>query len=106
MTLAGFDVAQEQIEDICRRYQVVEMAIFGSAARGDARPGSDVDILVEFAPGVVHGWGYFELEQELARVFGRRVDLATKKWLKPKVRDEILRDARVVYAASELRITE
>ena len=56
MTLAGFDVAQEHIEDICRRYQIVEMAIFGSAARGEAGPDSDVDILVEFAPGVVRGW--------------------------------------------------
>ncbi|MBK5291572.1 MAG: nucleotidyltransferase family protein [Acidobacteriia bacterium] len=100
MTLAsGLDIPSEAIAEICRRYHIVEMAVFGSTARGDRRPDSDIDVLVEFEPGVVWGWDYFGLEQELAQIFGRPVDLATKKWLKPKVRAEILRDARVVYAA-------
>lgn len=100
MTLAsGLEIPSEKIAEICRRYQIVEMAVFGSSARGDIRPDSDVDILVEFAPGVVWGWDYFGLEQELAHVLGRPVDLATKKWLKPKVRAEILGDARIIYAA-------
>ena len=50
------------------------------------RPDSDVDVLVEFFPGVVHGWDYFGTEDELAQLFGRRVDLATTKWLKPGIR--------------------
>ena len=54
---------------------------------------------MEFEPGVAWGWDYFGLEQELAALLGRPVDLATKKWLKPRVRAEILRDARVIYAA-------
>ena len=100
MTLgSGLEIEQERLEEVCRRYQIVELAIFGSAARGDARTDSDVDVLVEFAPGVVRGWDYFQLEQELAQIFGRPVDLATKKWLKPNVRAEVLKDARVVYAA-------
>jgi len=100
MTLAsGLDIPQDKIERICRRYHIVEMAVFGSAARGDAGPDSDIDVLVEFAPNVVWGWDYFALERELAELFGRPVDLATKKWLKPNVRAEILRDARVIYAA-------
>ena len=100
MTLgAGLEIPSEKIEEICRRHHIVEMAIFGSAARGEMRPDSDIDVLVEFEPGVVYGWAYFGLELELAEVFGRRVDLATKKWLKPRVRDEVLLDARVVYAA-------
>jgi predicted nucleotidyltransferase len=100
MTLtSGLEIPSEKIAEICRRYHIVEMAVFGSTARGDRRPDSDIDVLVEFEPGVVWGWDYFGLEQELAQIFGRPVDLATKKWLKPKVRDEILRDARVVYAA-------
>lgn len=100
MTLAsGLEIPSEKIAEICRRYQIVEMAVFGSTARGDMRPDSDVDILVEFAPGVAWGWDYFGLEQELAQVLGRPVDLATKKWLKPKVRAEILDDARIIYAA-------
>ena len=95
----GFDFPSEQIAALCRRYHIVELAVFGSTARGDRRPDSDVDILVEFEPGVAWGWDYFGLEQELAKIFGRPVDLATKKWLKPNVRAEILRDTRVVYAA-------
>ena len=95
----GFEIPSEKIAEICRRHHIVEMAIFGSAARGEMRPDSDIDVLVEFEPGVVYGWEYFGLELELAEVFGRRVDLATKKWLKPRVRDEVLLDARVVYAA-------
>ena len=94
-----FNLPTEQIAELCRRYRIVELAVFGSTARGDRRPDSDVDVLVEFEPGVAYGWDYFGLEQELAAVFGRPVDLATKKWLKPKVRAEILRDARVIYAA-------
>ena len=66
---------------------------------GEMRPDSDIDVLVEFEPGTVYGLGYFGIEMELAEIFGRPVDLATKKWLKPKVRAEILRDSRVVYAA-------
>lgn len=100
MTLApGLEIPAEKIADVCRRYHIIEMAIFGSTARGDRRSDSDVDVLVEFEPGVVWGWDYFGLEQELAEIFGRPVDLATKKWLKPKVRAEVLRDLRVIYAA-------
>ena len=100
MTLApGLEVEKEKIEEICRRHRIKELAIFGSAARGELRPDSDVDVLVEFEPDAVYGLEYFGIEIELSELFGRRVDLATKKWLKPKVRSEILREARVVYAA-------
>lgn len=100
MVLAsGIDIPAERIADICRRYGIREMAVFGSAARGEMSPESDVDVLVEFTPGVVHGWGYFGIESELAEVFGRKVDLATKKWLRPRVRERILPEAHVIYAA-------
>ena len=100
MTLApGLEVEKEKIEEICRRHRIKELAIFGSAARGELRPDSDVDVFVEFEPDAVYGLEYFGIEIELSELFGRRVDLATKKWLKPKVRSEILREARVVYAA-------
>ena len=84
---------------LCHRYGIQELSLFGSFACGDVGPDSDVDILVEFLPGVVHGWEYFGLESELAAAFGRRVDLATKKWLKPHIRAQILPEARLIYAA-------
>jgi predicted nucleotidyltransferase len=98
--VAQLNFPLDQIAEICRRYQVVEMLIFGSAVRGRLRPDSDLDVLVEFAPGVSWGWDYFGLEQELSEVVGRRVNLATKKWLKPSVRANILRNAHVVYGVT------
>ena len=87
MTLAsGIEVSPESLAAICSRHRIRELAVFGSAARGDMRPGSDVDILVEFAPGTHPGLGFFRLEEELSDLFGRRVDLCRKSLLKPLVR--------------------
>lgn len=77
-------------------FGVKSIAIFGSVARNEARPDSDVDVLVEFGVPV----GFFELirlERYLAGVFGRRVDLTTPGGLKRQLRDRILGEA--VYAA-------
>ncbi len=77
-------------------FGVKSIAIFGSVARNQARPDSDVDVLVEFGIPV----GFFELirlERHLADLFGRRVDLTTPGGLKRQLRDRILREA--VYAA-------
>jgi uncharacterized protein len=96
----GIDISTEQIADLCRRYQVREMALFGSAARGELRPDSDIDVLVELEPG--HHLGLFEfddLQTHLARIFGRKVDLVSKSGLKPRVRPWALRDAKIIYAA-------
>ena len=100
MTLAsGIEVAIEPLTEICRRYNVSELAVFGSAARGDMRSDSDVDILVEFEPGMHPGLHFFHLEEELTSLFGRRVDLGRKSLLKPLARPSALRDAVMLYAA-------
>ena len=88
------------LAEVCRRYGVKELSLFGSAVRGEMRPESDLDILVEFEPGVRTGLIKFEsLVEELESLAGRRVDLVTKRGLKPGVRPQVLRDARVIYAA-------
>lgn len=100
MTIApAFAIDNERLAEVCQRYHVREMSVFGSAARGELRADSDVDILVEFAPGAILGWDFFRLEEELSKIFGRKVDLGSKSSLKPRVRPEALRDARVLYAA-------
>ena len=64
------------------------------------RAESDVDIMVEFEPGVRVGLIKFEsLAEELEALAGRRVDLVTRRGLKPWVRPAVLKDARVIYAA-------
>jgi predicted nucleotidyltransferase len=93
-------VDSTSVADVCRRYGVKELSLFGSAVRGKMGPDSDIDIMVEFGPGVRVGLIKFEsLVEELAALARRRVDLVTKRGLKPWVRTEILKDLRVIYAA-------
>ena len=68
--LAELGVSRETITDFCRRWKVKEFALFGSAARSEMRPDSDVDVMVEFEPdGLPHGWGYIDLILELEDLF-------------------------------------
>ena len=98
--LGGIQVDSPMLAELCRRYSVKELCLFGSAARGEMGPESDVDIMVEFEPGVRIGLIRFEsLVEELESLAERRVDLVTKRGLKPWVRSEVLKDARVIYAA-------
>jgi predicted nucleotidyltransferase len=88
------------LAQVCRRYGVKELAVFGSAVRGEMRPESDLDLMVEFEPGVRVGVVKFEtLAGELEALAGRKVDLVTKRGLKPWARPGALKDARVIYAA-------
>ena len=88
------------LAEVCRRYGVKELSLFGSALRGEMSPESDIDIMVEFEPGARVGLIKFEsLVEELESLAGRRVDLVTKRGLKPWVRPQVLKDARVIYAA-------
>ncbi len=89
-----------QLAGLCRRWGIRELALFGSALRPDFGPASDVDLLVEFEPGVTLGFRYFQLEQELSALFGgRRIDLVPRKYLHPRLRDRVLAEAQVQYAA-------
>ena len=78
------------------RYGVARIGVFGSVARGEAGPDSDVDVLVEFDPLHVPGWEFFGLAEELGEVLGCPVDVVTPKSLKRLMRDRVL--GEVVYA--------
>jgi predicted nucleotidyltransferase len=86
---------------LCRRHHIRRLALFGSRLTGTDRPDSDVDLLVEFEPG--HAPGLLALagiEGELSSLIGGRpVDLRTAQDLSRYFRDEVLRTARVQYAA-------
>lgn len=76
------------------------LALFGSVLRGDFGPDSDVDVLVEFEPGHVPGFAFFDMQEELAGILGRRVDLRTPGSLSRCFRDRVLREALDQYVAA------
>lgn len=80
--------------DTLRRFAVRSLAVFGSVARGEARDGSDVDILVEFEPGARTGlFELVRLQRHLSALLGAPVDLVTPASLRPEMREVILREA-------------
>src|SRR5579859_7083896 len=82
------EVAETLLSEVCRRYGVRELSLFGSAARGDMGADSDLDMLVDFlpetAPGLLDQAG---LMLDLSALLGRKVDLVTKRGLKPLIHD-------------------
>jgi hypothetical protein len=93
-------IPTDQVAALCRRYHVRRLALFGSVLRDDFGPESDVDVLVEFEHGRTPGLGFFRLENELAALLGRRVDLNTRASISRHFRDRVLFDARDVYVAA------
>lgn len=100
----AFAIPQADLARLCRRWKVKELALFGSVLRDDFRNDSDVDILVEFQPDA--DWSLFDfmdLQEDLARLLGRKVDLVEKialeqsrNWIR---RRHILENQQVIYAA-------
>jgi len=76
----GLPVTEHGLQAFCERYGVRRLSLFGSAARGELRPESDVDLLVEFDEGVpVTLVRLLDMEEELSKLFGRRVDLIRRE---------------------------
>ena len=100
LQIGDITVDEAKLADLCRRYSVRELSFFGSAARGQMRPDSDIDLLVEFLPDAeVDLVDFAGLMLELSHLLGRRVDLVSKNGLKPLIRDAVLEEARLLYAA-------
>jgi predicted nucleotidyltransferase len=97
-------IDDERIAEFCRRWQIAELALFGSVLRDDFRPDSDVDVLVTFAPTA--DWSLFDhiaMEEELSNLLGRKVDLVSRRaverstnWIR---REAILTTAEPLYVA-------
>ncbi len=98
--LGAVQVDESKLAELCRRYHVRELSLFGSAARGEMRPESDIDLLVEFLPGAkVDLVEYSGLMLDLSKLIGRKVDLVSRNGLKPLIRASVLQEARLLYAA-------
>jgi len=95
---ARIRVPVETVADFCRRHHIRRLSVFGSVLRDDFSQGSDVDVLVEFEQGHVPGFRFLDLQDELSRLIGRRVDLNTPNSLSRHFRDRVLAEAQLVYA--------
>lgn len=105
MVSTNLHLPMDSIADLCKKYEVEELSIFGSILRDDIRPESDIDFLVVFRNNDAGPWmsKFTELEEDLAGVLGRKVDLVDKlgiqqsrNWIR---RDAILNSATVIYGS-------
>lgn len=97
------DLTTDTLHHFCQRWQITELALFGSVLRDDFRPNSDIDILVSFTPDAP--WTLLDLvtmQYELEDIMKRNVDLIEKQvietsdnWIR---RNEILNTAQVIYS--------
>jgi len=99
LELDGAVIDEARLARLCERFGVAELAVFGSVARGEAASDSDIDFLYELAHGARLGFDLFDLEDGLAELFGRRVDLVSKGAVHPLMRERVMAEARVVYSA-------
>lgn len=97
---AKVSLDQERLAEFCRQNGVRRLAVFGSALRDDFGPDSDVDVLIEFAPGRTPGLKFFWMQEELSRLFNRTVDLHTPASLSRHFRSQVLAEAEDQYVAA------
>jgi predicted nucleotidyltransferase len=96
------NLPRDRVEEFCRRWRIVEFALFGSVLTDDFRPDSDVDVLVTFAPDARHSlFDRAAMISELEEMFGRTIDLVEKLRIdNPYIRKHVLDHHRVIYVAS------
>lgn len=105
MSTPRIQVPQQALDAFCRKWKITEFAFFGSVVRDDFGPDSDVDVLVSFDPAVRYGlFDLVHMEDELREIFGRVVDLVTRKAVErnpnPWRREAILGSLSYVAPAS------
>lgn len=104
MPMMALTIPQDQIATFCQKWQIAELALFGSVLRPDFRPDSDIDVLVRFGPETrTTLFDMVRMQRELEAILGHRVDLVSRHAIEasrnaPR-RTAILESAEVVYAA-------
>jgi predicted nucleotidyltransferase len=92
-------IPPQKLAELCKRYHIRKLAFFGSVLRDDFSPQSDVDVLVEFEEGHTPGYAFIDIQDELSALLGgREVDLVTPKFLNHRIKDRVLKEAKVAYA--------
>ena len=94
------EVIREVVHRLADYYHPLRIYLFGSEVRGEARPDSDIDLLADYFPDARPSLlDLVEMTNELSDLLGRKVDLGVKQALKPRIKDRILAEAQVIYAA-------
>ena len=101
---ARIAIPSDELAAFCERWQVTELALFGSVLRDDFGPDSDIDVLVGFAEEARHSlFDLVDMEQELKAIFGRDVDLVERADVERSEnyirRKAVLQSAETIYAA-------
>ncbi|MCX5996771.1 MAG: nucleotidyltransferase family protein [Chloroflexi bacterium] len=98
----NIEISHRKIARFSRKNHIKRLSLFGSVLRDDFGPESDVDILVEFSPGHTPGYfGLYDMEKELSALLGgRKTDIRTSRDLSRYFRDQVIREARVLYEAT------
>lgn len=101
MHLPKTDIDEKLLAEVAQEFQICELSLFGSVLRDDFNQESDIDILIVFKEGVQYS--YFDicdLQEKLEALCNRKIDIVEKASLKnPYRRSEILKNARIIYAA-------
>ncbi|MEX2430471.1 MAG: nucleotidyltransferase family protein [Dehalococcoidia bacterium] len=101
---SGVEIPYERLEAFSRKWDLTEVALFGSIVTDHFRPDSDVDVLVTFSPSSTATlFAMVHMREELEEIFGRKVDLLTRAGVERSRnyirRKAILESARTIYAA-------
>jgi predicted nucleotidyltransferase len=89
---------EEELVEICRRNDIVFMAIFGSFVRGEQKRRSDIDVVIEFERNSEKSLlDLVRIENELRKVFRRKVDLGIFSSLSPYIIEDVKKEMRIIY---------
>ena len=95
------DATREQLRRFFAAYPVVRAYVFGSFARGEARPDSDLDILVELDRSKPFGLAFVDMQMKLEELLGRKVDVVTRRALSKYIEPYVTKDLQLIYARGE-----
>ncbi len=101
MKLKNIEIPIERISALCQHWHICKLSLFGSVLRDDFTPTSDIDVLVEFEPGLTPGFfKLHQIQEELSDLFDKRsIDLVTSRFLNQRIRERVLATSEVCYVA-------
>ncbi|MGK7909470.1 MAG: nucleotidyltransferase family protein [Synechococcus sp.] len=96
-TPASVSIPKEKLAELCQRFHIRKLALFGSVLREDFHPDSDIDVLVEFETGYTPGFAFIDIQDQLSDLLGRPIDLNTLQDLSCYFRESVLAEAESIY---------